>query len=76
MFSKDKVTEIFCTVDDFCKEFELRIKELRQVQVNGVKQYRNRHLSMSDSEILAILIMHHIFFIDLPAAFHRQRFPV
>lgn len=60
MFSKDKVTEIFCTVDDFCKEFELRIKELKQVQVNGEKQYRNRPLSMSDSEILTILICFHL----------------
>lgn len=59
MFSKDKVTEIFCAVDDFCKEFELRIKELKQVQVNGEKRYRNRALSMSDSEILTILICFH-----------------
>lgn len=60
MFSKDKVTEIFCTVDDFCKEFKMRIKELKQVQVNGEKQYRNRPLSMSDSEILTILICFHL----------------
>lgn len=60
MFSKDKVIEIFCTVDDFCKEFELRIKELKQVQVNGEKQYRNRPLSISDSEILTILICFHL----------------
>lgn len=60
MFSKDKVTEIFCIVDDFCKEFELRIKELKQVQVNGEKRYRNRPLSMSDSEILTILICFHL----------------
>ncbi|TKT86547.1 IS982 family transposase [Dyadobacter frigoris] len=60
MFSKDKVTEIFCTVDDFCKEFDLRIKELKQVQVSGEKRYRNRCLSMSDSEILTILICFHL----------------
>lgn len=60
MFSKDKVTEIFCTVDDFCKEFELRIKEFKRVQVSGEKQYRNRPLSMSDSEILTILICFHL----------------
>ena len=60
MFSKDKVIEIFCAVDDFCKEFELRIKELKQVQVNGEKKYRNRSLSMSDSEILTILICFHL----------------
>ena len=60
MFSKDKVIEIFCTVDDFCKEFELRIKELKQVQVNGEKKYRNRSLSVSDSEILTILICFHL----------------
>ena len=26
MITKDKITEIFCIADDFCKEFELETK--------------------------------------------------
>lgn len=56
MFSKDKVIEIFCIVDDFCKEFDLEIKKLKRVQLPEDKKHRNRALSMSDSEIITILI--------------------
>ena len=27
MLTKDKITEIFCIADDFCREFEEKIKE-------------------------------------------------
>jgi len=60
MFSKDKVIEIFCTVDDFCKEFDLEIKKLKRVQLPEDKKHRNRALSMSDSEIITILIGFHL----------------
>lgn len=60
MFSKDKVTEIFCIVDDFAREFESRIKDLKLAQLATDKQHRNRPLSMSDSEIMTILICFHL----------------
>lgn len=60
MFSKDKVIEIFCIVDDFCKEFDEKIKELKLGQLTGDKKARNRSLTMSDSEILTILICFHL----------------
>lgn len=60
MFSKDKVTEIFCIVDDFVREFESRIKDLKLAQLATDKQHRNRPLSMSDSEIVTILICFHL----------------
>ena len=60
MFSKDKVIEIFCTVDDFCKKFDLRIKALKLGQLTTDKRHRNRAILMSDSEILTILICFHL----------------
>jgi hypothetical protein len=60
IFSKGEVIEIFCTIDNFGKEFESRIKELKQVQLNAEKRHRNRSLSMSDSEILTSLICFHL----------------
>lgn len=29
MITKNKITEIFCIADDFCKEFELETETLR-----------------------------------------------
>lgn len=60
MFSKDKVIEIFCTVDDFCKEFDSEIKKLKLVQLPEDKKHRSRSLSMSDSEIITVLIGFHL----------------
>ena len=47
-----EITEIFCQVDDFCKEFEDHIK--KQVLASG-KRRRNRPSKLSDSEIITIL---------------------
>jgi len=52
-----EITEIFCQVDDFCKEFEEQIK--RQVLASG-KRSRNRPSKLSDSEIITILIYFHL----------------
>ena len=60
MFSKDKAIEIFCIVDDFTKEFESRIKDMKLAQLATDKQHRNRALSMSYAEILTILICFHL----------------
>lgn len=60
MFSKDKVTEIFCAVDDFCKDFDVEIKKLKMTQLVADKTSRNRALTMCDSEILTILICFHM----------------
>ena len=58
MLSKDKITEIFCIADDFCKEFDLEIKK-HQITSNDGKKHRNRHCTMSDSEIMTILLCFH-----------------
>ena len=61
MFSKNEVIEIFCKVDDFCKEFESEIKSQKRLIQNGKGiKYRNRSNQMSDSEIITIMICFHL----------------
>lgn len=57
MLSADKVNEIFCIADDFCKEFDKSI-EKNALRADG-KKHRNRKGQMSDSEIMTILICFH-----------------
>lgn len=53
----DKITEIFVSVDDFCKEFESEIQK-HQLTAKD-KNYRNRNRTLSDSEMISILILFH-----------------
>jgi len=54
---KDKVIEIFVPADDFCIEFEKHIQQFRLS--SGPLKQRNRKASLSDSEIISILIFFH-----------------
>ena len=58
MLTKDKVTNIFCLADDFCKEYNSEIKKHQLVYVGG-KRRRNRSTRMSESEMITILIGFH-----------------
>lgn len=58
MLTPDKITEIFCITDDFCKEYEKEISKKQILQSDG-KKHRNRSCEMSDSEIMTILLMFH-----------------
>lgn len=53
-----KVAEIFVKVDDFCNEFELEFKKHVLPVVDGAKK-RNRKATLTDSEIITILIAFH-----------------
>ena len=57
MFSEDKVTEIYCMADDFCKEFA-KVQEKYMVEDKNHK-HRNKPNRMSDAEIMVILILFH-----------------
>jgi len=57
MLTPDKIIEIFVKVDDFCKEFDVSIKKHR-FEAHGCR-VRNREASLSDSEIITILIAFH-----------------
>jgi hypothetical protein len=54
----DKITEIYCIADDFCKEFAEEFKKHKMLPEDG-KKHRNRSCEMSDSEILTILLLFH-----------------
>ena len=58
MIAEDKVTEIFCIADDFCKEFEHEIAK-NAVEPSPEARKRRRRRRMSDAEIITILICFH-----------------
>jgi len=55
MLTQDKITEIYCIADEFCKNFD---QEVKKISEEG-KHTRNRSCEMSESEIMTILIMYH-----------------
>jgi hypothetical protein len=58
MLTTDKITEIFCIVDDFCKENAKEISK-KQILLSNGKRHRNGSCEMSDSEIITIVLMFH-----------------
>jgi len=57
MISKDKVSEIFCSIDDFCLVFE---PALTKRQLSTGKKTRKRKSTMSSSEVLTITVPFHL----------------
>jgi len=57
MLTPFKIIEIFIKVDDFCKEFESEIVKHQLDAANH--KVRNRKASLSDSELITILIAFH-----------------
>jgi len=57
MISTDKVTAIFCSIDDFCNVFE---PALQKKQITSGKQTRKRKFKMCPSEILTITVLFHL----------------
>lgn len=54
MLSIDKITKIFCLVDDFCKVFEKAMGGHLLAEDKGKKR-RTRSFGLSDSEVITIL---------------------
>lgn len=77
-----KITEIFYSVDEFCKQIEPQFKK-KAIGKYG-KKSRNRAFKMSDSEIITILILFHLsgyrtlkaFYTQMICKEWRQHFPV
>lgn len=59
MITEDKVTELFCIADDFCKEFNAEIKKNAVLPSKDGKKRRNRAAKMSDAEIITIMLALH-----------------
>jgi hypothetical protein len=57
MISDDKVTEIYFIIDEFFKEFDTIIREHSLDNPNTKK--RNRKFTMSESEVMTILLLFH-----------------
>jgi len=82
MISNDKVTEIFCIVDDFCKEMTQILNENAIESNNSVKR-RNRKSKMSDSEVITIMVLFHLkgyrclkhFYINHVKQYMQSEFP-
>jgi len=58
MLSDDKITEIYYSIDEFCKEFE-KAKKGHVLPENNGKKSRNRAFILSDSEVITIMILFH-----------------
>ena len=58
MITNDKIIEIFCATDEFSKKYEEEIENMPLLSSEG-KVRQRRAASMSDSEIMTILIMFH-----------------
>ena len=57
MLSDDKITEIFCMADDFCKFFNETVKKHT---IEDGKKHRNKPNRFSDAEIITILVFFHM----------------
>lgn len=58
MITQDKITDIFCMVDEFSKKFDMEIAKGELISSNGIRR-RHRNASLSDGEIMTILIVFH-----------------
>lgn len=76
----NKLTEIFCDVDDFCKVFMPEWEA--QLLADGTRQ-RSRQCRMTMSEIMTIIIAFHTsnqrdfknYYLGFVARFYKDRFP-
>ena len=85
MIIKDKVTEIFCIIDEFDKNLSAEFaKNLRLPSHNSDgKHYRNRKGRLSENEIMTILVCYHFgayrnfkeYYLNWVKGVMRQDFP-
>ena len=61
MITKDKVTEIFCIIDEFCKNLDTEVQKNLKLPSSGAdgKHFRNRKGRMSESEIMTVMVCYH-----------------
>lgn len=57
MLTEDKVTELFCMADDFCKFFDAMMQKYTLKSDN--KRPYHRDSTMSKAEIMLIMILFH-----------------
>ena len=82
MITDSKIIEIFCLLDDFSKEYNTLIAQNSLPDPNGKKR-RNRKSTMSDGEVMTILVIFHLksyrnlkhFYINHVCKFMGNEFP-
>jgi hypothetical protein len=82
MITDVKITEMFCLIDDFVKEYDKVIKK-NSISDDCLKKKRNRKSKMSDSEVMTILVLFHLksyrslkrFYLDYVFKHMRNDFP-
>ncbi len=57
MITEDKVTELFCIADDFCKYFEAMMEKYT-IKESKKRNY-HRDSTLSKSEVMLIMILFH-----------------
>ena len=57
MITEDKVTELFCIADDFCKFFDAMMEKYT-LKADKKRQY-HRNSTMSKAEVMLIMILFH-----------------
>lgn len=80
MIYKDKITEIFCSIDDFCLVFE---PALQKRQLSTGKKTRKRKFTMTISEVVTITVLFHLsgirtfkhYYIEYVQKQLKQEFP-
>ena len=55
MITEDKVTELFCMADDFCKFFDAQMR--KYTLKPGNKRQYHRESTMSKAEVMLIMIL-------------------
>ena len=59
MVTEDKVTEIYCLADDFCKYFDSIVEKYAIDTTNTIKRKCHRDNRLSSAEVMLIVIMFH-----------------
>lgn len=57
MFTENKITEIYCMADDFCKVFDAQMKKYT-IQAQNKRKY-HRDSRLSKAEVMVIMILFH-----------------
>jgi hypothetical protein len=59
MISDSKIIEIFCKIDDFMLEYDIAVAQAG-ISTNETHKRRNRKFTMSESEVMTIMILFHL----------------
>lgn len=82
MITDDKVIEIYCLADDFCRVFSAEVKRYQLEAPKTTRRY-HRDSRLSEAEVITILVLFHLkgyrclkhFYVDYVCKHMRDLFP-